>query len=99
MASNERVDGWQRCSWGSEQREHGRDVQGEQQRYGDCRDQREREFADRFTGRRDVEQLVSGEGAEGQGNDQIGDAERVELPRRPVRAGIAVIPALAIAHR
>jgi len=53
-------------------------VQGEQQRHGDRRDQRERELADRGGGGRDVEQLISGEGAEGPGHDQIGDAERVE---------------------
>ena len=53
-------------------------MQGEQQRHGGGRDQRERELADRGGGGRDVEQLVSGEGAEGPGHDQGGDAERVE---------------------
>ena len=53
-------------------------MQGEQQRHGGCRDQRERELADRRPGRRHVEQLESGEGPEGQGHDQIGHAERVE---------------------
>ena len=61
-------------------------MQGEQQRHGDCRDQRERELADRGGGGRDVEQLVSGEGAEGPGHDQIGDAERVE-PQSGAAAG------------
>src|SRR5689334_2952851 len=74
----ERGVGWPWCSWGPYQRGHGRDVQGEQQRYGGCRDQRERQLADRRTGRGDVEQLESGEGAEGQGRDQVGHAERVE---------------------
>jgi hypothetical protein len=53
-------------------------VQGEQQRHGGCRDQRERELADRRPGRGDVDQLESGEGAEGQGHDQIGHAERAD---------------------
>ena len=75
------------------QRGHGRDVQGEQQRHAGGHDQRERELEDRCGGRRDVEQLESGESAEGQGHDQIGHAERVvpqggataRAPREPVR--------------
>jgi hypothetical protein len=61
-------------------------VQGEQQRHGDCRDQYERELADRGSGGRDVEKLVSGEGAEGPGHGQVGDAERVE-PQDGTAAG------------
>ena len=55
-------------------------MQGEQQRHGGRRDQRERQLADRRSGRRDVDQLESGEGTEGQGHDQIGHAECVEPP-------------------
>jgi hypothetical protein len=54
-----------RWPWSSGQRDHGRDVQGQEQRHGRRRDQRERQLGDRRTGRGDVEQLESGEGAEG----------------------------------
>jgi Phosphotransferase enzyme family len=70
--------GGQWCPRSPDQRGHGRDVQDEKKRHGRCRNQRERKLADRRTGRCDVEQLESGEGAEGQGHDQIGHAERVE---------------------
>src|ERR1700674_4674505 len=49
---------------GPDQRGYGRDVQGEQQRHVDGRDQRERQPADRRTGRGGVDQLESDEGAE-----------------------------------
>ena len=61
-------------------------MQGEQQRHGDGWNQCERDLADRGGGGSDVEQLVSGEGAEGPGHDQVGEAERVE-PQGGTAAG------------
>src|ERR1700689_5950488 len=84
----ERGGGRRRGGRGSAQRGDRRDVQGERQRHGGGRDQRERELADRRARRGDVEQLESGEGAEGQGHDQIGHAERVE-PQRGAAAPAA----------
>jgi hypothetical protein len=63
-------------------------VQGQKQRHLGCGDQREGELADRRTGRRDVEQLVSGEGAEGQGHNQVGHAERVEPQGGPAAGAL-----------
>src|SRR5690348_5502572 len=88
---NAGAGGWQRCLVGSAQRGHGGDVQGEQQRHGGCRDQRERELADRRTGRGDVDQRESGEGAEGQGVHKIGHAERVEPQGGGSAGGIPVL--------